>query len=124
MYEEWSNRTIIIPMAKSLETIDERVIAEAVIKSVSGISAVEVPVGQEAELSTVGPGWRVCGVGVHRAAGALNIEVELIVTLNKKNSIPSISTRVRRMIRTGIQSLTSEQIRWINLRISDVRFKD
>lgn len=111
-------------MAKSLDTIDERVIAEAVIKSVSGISAVEVPVGQKAELSTVGPGWRVSGVGVHRLAGALNIEVELIVTLNKKSSIPSISTRVRRMIRTGIQSLTSEQIRWINLRISDVRFKD
>ncbi|MEX2493581.1 MAG: hypothetical protein WD425_17665 [Nitrospirales bacterium] len=111
-------------MAKSLDLIDERVIAEAVVQSVARSPSVEVPVDNETDLSTVGPGWRVWGVGVHRVAGALNIEVELIVTLNKKSSIPSISTRVRRMIRTGIQSLTSEQIRWINLRISDVRFKD
>jgi len=58
------------------------------------------------------------------SGGALNIEVELIVTLNKKSSIPSISARVRRMIRTGIKSLTPERVRWINLRISDVLFKE
>lgn len=110
-------------MAKSLDLIDERVIADAVVQSVARIPSVEMPVEQEAELSTVGPGWRVWGVGVHRVAGALNIEVELIVTLNKKSSIPSISTRVRRLIRTGIQSLTAEPIRWINLRISDVLFE-
>jgi uncharacterized alkaline shock family protein YloU len=110
-------------MAKSLDLIDERVIAEKVLTSVTSISGIEVPVGQDADMSTVGPGWRVWGVGVHRVAGALNIEVELIVTLNKKSSIPSISARVRRMIRTGIKSLTSERVRWINLRISDVLFK-
>lgn len=111
-------------MAKSLDLIDERVIAEAVVQSVARSPSVEVPVDQETDLSTVGPGWRVWGVGVHRVAGALNIDVELIVTLTPKSSIPSISARVRRMIRIDIQSLTSEQIRWINLRISDVRFKD
>ena len=119
MFEEWSN---IFHMAKSVVTIDERVIADAVVQSVARIQSVEVPVEQEAELSTVGPGWRVWGVGVHRVAGGLNIEVELIVTLNTKSSIPSISARVRRMIRSAIKSLTSERIRWINLRISDVHF--
>jgi uncharacterized alkaline shock family protein YloU len=111
-------------MAQSLHPIDERVIAEVVLENVSRIPGVEVPSREEADLSTVGPGWRVWGVGVHRVAEALNIEVELIVTLNKKSSIPSISTRVRRKVRTSIQSLTSEQIRWINLQILDVRLKD
>ena len=111
-------------MAKSLDLIDERVIAEKVLTSVRSIPGIEVPVGQDADISTVGPGWRVWGVGVHRVADALNIEVELIVTLDTKNSIPSLSTRVRRKVRSGIQSLTSEQIHWINLRIVDVRLKD
>ncbi len=111
-------------MSKSLNLIDERVIAENLRGSVTSIPGIEVPADQEAELSTVGPGWRVWGVVVHRVAGALNIEIELIVTLNKKNSIPSLSARVRKKVRTSIQSLTSEQIRWINLRIMDVRLKD
>ena len=111
-------------MAKSLDLIDERVIAEEVRTSVAGIPGIEVPADEDAELSTTGPGWRVWGIGVHRVAGALNIDIELIVTLNKKNSIPSLSARVRRKARTSIQSLTSEQIRWINLRIEDVRLKD
>jgi len=111
-------------MAKLLDLIDERVIAEKVRTSVTSIPGIEVPVDQDADLSTVGPGWRVWGIGVHRVAGSLNIEIELIVTLNKKSSIPSISARVRRKVRTSIQSLTSEQIRWINLQILDVRLKD
>ena len=111
-------------MAQSLHPIDERVIAEVVLENVSSIPEVEVPTREEADLSTVGPGWRVWGIGVHRVAEALNIEVELIVTLNKKSSIPSLSARVRRKIRTGIQSLTSEPIRWINLLILDVRLQD
>jgi len=111
-------------MTKSPHPIDERMIAEAVLGYVSRVPGVEVPNREEADLSTVGPGWRVWGIEVHRVAGALNITIELIVTLNKKNSIPSLSIRVRRKVRTGIQSLTSEHIRWINLRISDVRFKD
>ena len=110
-------------MAKLGNHIDERIIAEAILQTVSGIPSVDVPGEQEAELSTVGPGWRVWGVGVHRVAEGLNIEVELIVTLNQKSSIPSISTRVRRKIRTDIHTLTSERIRWINLRIADVVFK-
>jgi len=56
-------------MTQSLDLIDERVIAEAVAKSVSRIPTVKVPVGQETDLSTVGPGWRVWGIGVHRVAG-------------------------------------------------------
>ena len=111
-------------MAKSLDLIDERVIAENVLTSVRSVPAIEVPVGPDADMSTVGPGWRVWGVGVHRVADALNIEVELIVTLNKNSSIPSLATRVRQKIRSGIQALTSEEIRWMNLRIIDVRLKD
>ena len=110
-------------MAKSCDLLDERVIAQEILKSVAAIPSVQVPLENETELSTVGPGWRVWGAGVHRTAGGLNIEVELILTLNKKSSIPAISTRVRRNIRTAIHTLTSEHIHWINLKISDVIFK-
>lgn len=111
-------------MTQSLHPIDERVIAEVVLESVSHIPAVDVPSREETDLSMVGPGWRVWGVMVHRVAGALNIEVELIVTLDKKNSIPSLSTRVRRKVRSSIQALTSEGVQRIDLRIVDIRFKD
>jgi uncharacterized alkaline shock family protein YloU len=111
-------------MEKSLDFIDERVIAEEVRANVTSISGIEVPVDQDAELCTVGPGWRIWGVEVHRVGGALNINVELIVTLDKKNSIPSLSTRVRRKVRTSVQALTSEQVHRIDLRIVDIRFKD
>jgi len=111
-------------MTQSLHPIDERMIAKVVLENVSRIPRVEVPSREKADVSTVGPGWRVWGVGVHRVAGALNIEINLTVTLDQKNSIPSLSTRVRRKVRTAIQSLTAEEIRWINLRILDVLLKD
>jgi uncharacterized alkaline shock family protein YloU len=107
-------------MTKPLHLIDERQIADAVAKNISLIPGVHMPNELEANVSTVGPGWRVWGIGVHRVAGELEIEIELIVTLNETRSIPTISARVRRKARATIQSLTTEPIRRLNLRITDI----
>lgn len=107
-------------MTQSFSPLDEQLIAEAVIKGVSRIPGAALPIGPEANFSTVGPGWRVWGVAVNRVSGVLNIDVELVITIDKDRSIPTFSDRVRGMVRTEIQSLTPEQVGWINIRISDV----
>lgn len=107
-------------MTQSISDLDERLIVEAVTRSVSRIPGAALLTGPEANFSMVGPGWRVRGVAVHREKGTLNIAIELAMTIDKDSSIPAISTLVRDMVRAEIQSLTPERVGWINIRIGDV----
>ncbi|MEO8324775.1 MAG: hypothetical protein ABI618_02930 [Nitrospirota bacterium] len=107
-------------MTQSIAPLDERLIVEKVTTSVSRIPGVALLTGQKANLSTVGPGWRVWGIAVHREEGTLNLSLELAVTIDKDSSMPALSTRVRDMVRAEIQSLTPEPIGWVNIRIGDV----
>ncbi|MBA3614384.1 MAG: hypothetical protein H0W49_16040 [Nitrospirales bacterium] len=93
-------------------------------RSVSRIPGVALLIGQKANLSTVGPGWRVWGIAVYREEGTLNLSIELAVTVDKDSSMPALSTRVRSMVRDEIQSLTSEEVGWINIRIGDVHLTE
>ena len=107
-------------MTQSISPLDEQLIAEAVTKGVSRIPGAAILTGPEANFSTVGPGWRVWGVAVHREKGTLNIAIELVMTIDKDSSMPALSSRVRGMVRAEIQSLTPERVGWINIRIADV----
>ncbi len=107
-------------MTQSISSLDEHLIAEAVTRSVSRVPETGTLTGPGANFSTVGPGWRVWGVAVHREGDTLNIAIELVVTIDKDSSIPAISARVRDMVRAEIQSLTPEPVGWINIRIADV----
>jgi len=107
-------------MTQSISPLDEQLIAEAVTRSVSRIPGAAMLTDPEAHCSTVGPGWRIWGVAVHREKGALNIAIELAMTIDKDSSIPALSTRVRDMVRAEIQALTPEPVGWINIRIGDV----
>ncbi|WP_454064775.1 hypothetical protein [Candidatus Nitrospira salsa] len=104
--------------------IDERQIAEIVINGISRVGGAEIPADHQARLSTVGPGARISGVAVHRVEGSLNIEIELNATLKKKGSLPILAARVRRMVRQAIQSLTTEPVGRVNIRITDFHIKD
>lgn len=107
-------------MTQSIAPLDERLIMDAVTMSVSRIPGVALLTGPKANLSTVGPGWRIYGIEVHREEGTLNLSIELAVTIDKDSSIPAISARVREMVRDEITSLTPEPLGWINIRIADV----
>lgn len=111
-------------MTQSIAPLDERLIVEAVTTSVSRIPEVALLTGQKSNLSTVGPGWRVWGMAVHREEGTLNLSLELAVTIDKDSSMPALSTRVRSMVRDEIQALTSEEVGWINVRIGDVHLTE
>lgn len=107
-------------MTQSIAPLDERLIMDAVTKGVARIPGMTILTDPEAYVSTVGPGWRVWGVAIHREKETLNIAIELAVTIDKDSSIPAISARVREMVRDEITSLTPEPLGWINIRIADV----
>lgn len=110
-------------MINGLPPPDELTLAEVVTTCVGQIPHVAVPIGPEVSFSTVGPGSRIRGVAVNRKQGALNIEIELVITMKTDRSIPGLSSQVRGRVREAITCLTEEPIRWINIRIADVLFQ-
>ncbi|GJL63746.1 MAG: hypothetical protein NPIRA04_24000 [Nitrospirales bacterium] len=104
--------------------IGEQQIAKVVVERISRVRGAAVPTRHQAQFTTVGPGVRISGVAVHRVEGSLNIDVELIATLKKQGSFPILAARVRRMTRQAIQTLTTEHVRRVNIRITDFHIKD
>ncbi|WP_447968506.1 hypothetical protein [Nitrospira sp. M1] len=104
--------------------IDEQHIAETVVRGISRVHDATMPTSPQARLTTVGPGVRISGVAVHRVEGSLNIDVEIIATLKKQGSLSILAARVRHRARQAIHALTTEHIRRVNIRITDIQMKD
>ena len=119
--EEWNNETDSF-MTNSIPVYDELILAEVVAKSVTQMANVRLPTHQKAFYSTVGRGARIAGIAVQREHEALDITIELVVTMNTHDSLPALAHRVRQHVRKEVRTSTSEPIRWINIRISEICF--
>jgi uncharacterized alkaline shock family protein YloU len=102
--------------------VDELVIARAVHAAVSAVPGVAgVSPGRFAETATYGPGERVRGIAVSRAAGALDVEIRLIAVYAEATSLPAVADQVRRAARRAVEALDAGPVRRVDIVIDDLR---
>jgi hypothetical protein len=81
----------------------------------------EVSPGRFAEAATYGPGERVRGVVVGRAAGALDVEVHLCALYADSLVLPELAARVRSAVRQSVEARGAGLLRRIDVVFDDLR---
>jgi hypothetical protein len=105
--------------------VNECGIARAVAAAVRGVSGVaDVSPGHHAEVATYGPGEKVRGVAVTRAAGALDISVHLCAMHADALILPDLAIRVRTVVRAATNALGAGAVRRIDVTFDDLRVEE
>jgi uncharacterized alkaline shock family protein YloU len=84
----------------------------------------DVSPGRFAEAATYGPGEKVRGVAVGRAAEALNIEVHLCAWYADSLVLPELAAQVRSAVRQSVEALDVGRLRRIDVAFDDLRVKE
>ncbi len=105
--------------------VNEVNIARAIVAAVRSVpGVVDVSPGRFAEAATYGPGEKVRGVAVDRAAGALDIDVHLCALYADSLVLPELAARVRSAVRQSVEGLGAGQLRRIDVAFDDLRVEE
>ena len=102
--------------------VSEVSIARAIVAAVRSVPGVaDVSPGRFAEAATYGPGEKVRGVVVGRAAGGLDIEVHLCALYADSLVLPELAARVRSAVRQSVEALGAGPIGRVDVAFDDLR---
>jgi uncharacterized alkaline shock family protein YloU len=105
--------------------VSEVSIARAIVAAVRRVPGVaDVSPGRFAEAATYGPGEKVRGVAVGRAAGALDIELHLCALYADSLVLPELAARVRSAVRQAVEGLGAGLLRRIDVAFDDLRVEE
>jgi len=105
--------------------VSEVSIARAIVAAVRGVPGVaDVSPGRFAEAATYGPGEKVPGVVVGRAASALDIEVHLCALYADSLVLTDLAARVRSAVRQSVGGLGAGLLRRIDVTFDDLRVEE
>jgi uncharacterized alkaline shock family protein YloU len=105
--------------------VSEVSLARAIVAAVRRVPGVaDVSAGRFAEAATYGPGEKVRGVAVGRAAGALDIEVHLCAQYADSLVVPELAARVRSAVRQAIEGCGAGLLRRIDVAVDDLRVEE
>ena len=105
--------------------VSEVSIAQAIRAAVRRVPGVaDLSPGRFAEAATYGPGEKVLGVAVGRAAGALDIEVHLCALYADSLVLPQLAARVRSAVRQSVEGLVAGPLQRIDVAFDDLHVKE
>jgi uncharacterized alkaline shock family protein YloU len=105
--------------------VSEMSIARAIVAAVRSVPGVaEVSPGRFAEVATYGPGEKVRGVVIGRAASALDLEVHLCARYANSLVLVELAARVRSAVRQSVEGLGVGPLRRIDVAVDDLRVEE